>query len=481
MKNAHLIRRALAAPWAMHHAYLPMVLTNILQLAQEDPIDGEGDQEEPLAVDDLVEGRVAVLPLQGVLLQHPGIHGAFGPVTFTEWWGETFMQLMGDPEIAAVVIDADTPGGIVYGTQELADLIRSARGQKPILTSVNSLMASAGLWIGTAADDVFVTPSGDIGSHGVYSMHADFSKALEEMGVDVTFIHAGKYKVEGNPFEPLSDEAREEMQRSVDESYAAFTAGLVANLGVDEKKVLADFGQGRVLSAERAVEVGMAHGIATLEEVIAEAAKRAGVPVVPAVEGRSGANPSLETRAIPCALEAEGGEWPLVGAGMTYGRESADMGGWRELFQEGAFVNLEGGDQRVLWQHDSRYVLGRTKVGTAKVWSEGGELRYAARPPEAQWARDAMESIRRRDVDKSSIGFRVPKGGARWERRDGYDLRIVSRAELVELGPQTFAAYGDTSVAVRERAAWLERRGLMAAADANDELRRELEAMEAAL
>lgn len=48
-----------------------------------------------------------------------------------------------------------------------------------------------------------------------------------------------------------------------------------------------------------------------------------------------------------------------------------------------------------------------------------------------------MESVRRGDVNRSSCGFRVPKGGARWERRGEYDLRIISEAELVELGPQT--------------------------------------------
>lgn len=475
MKNAHMLRRALSSPWAMDKYYLSVLLTRLLHFAQHD--EPRPEEEEPgLELDDLVEGQVAVIPMHGVLLQHPGIYGGCcGPVVFTEWWGQAFDALVANPEVAAIVIDQDTPGGIVYGTPELSDKIYAARGSKPILSVSNALAASAGYWIGTAADQHFVTQSGEVGSIGVYTMHADMSKALEEMGVDISLIHAGEFKVEGNPFEPLSDEARAELQRYVDEAYDDFLAGVARNRGIDVSKVRDDFGKGRTVTAHRAVSLGMADAVATLDEVIAQAARLAGVAPVAALDGRSRPETALEARSLPeLSASADDGEWPLVGAAVPYGRESSDMGGWREVFESGAFAGSMEGDIRVIWQHDSSRVLGRTKAGTARVWEEGGEVRYGANPPDAQWARDAMESIRRGDVDRSSFGFRVPKGGARWERRDGYDLRIVSKAELVELGPQTFAAYEDTSVAVREHQAFQER--LLAHADAD--LRREIESME---
>lgn len=472
-RSTRLIRRALNSPWAIDQDYLPMVLTSLLHMAQHE--EGPDEEAEPLELDDLVDGQVAVIPMNGVLLQHPGIYGGYGPVTYTEWWGQAFDALVADPEVAAIVIDQDTPGGIVYGTPELSDKIYGARGTKPILSVSNALSASAGYWIGTAADQMFVTRSGEVGSIGVYMTHTDFSKALDEMGIDVSLIHAGKFKVEGNPFEPLTDEARAELQRYVEEAYEDFLAGVARNRGVDVARVREEFGQGRTVTAERAAEIGMVDGVATLEEVIAEAARLAGVPAVPAVEGRESRPSDLEVRSLlGLTAEAADGDWPLVGAGVPYGRESADMGGWREMFEPGAFSGSLEGDIRVIWQHDPKCVFGRTTKGTARVWEEGGAVRYGARPPDAQWARDAMESIRREDVDRSSCGFRVPKGGARWERRDGYDLRIVSNAELVELGPQTYPAYEDTSVAVREHQAFEQRMRVRASA----ELSRELEGME---
>ena len=468
MKRMHRIYEALVAPWALHPAYIPIVRAGLQRLAAESDEEAP-EQQEPVDPDDLVEGQVAVIPMRGIMLQHPGIYFAGGMPVFTEWWGQAFDELVADPEVAAIVIDQDTPGGIVYGTPELSDKIYNARGAKPILTVANALSASAGYWAGTAGDQFFVTPSGDVGSVGVYTMHMDWSKALAEFGIDVSFIFAGEFKVEGNWYEPLTDEAREELQRGVDLVHEKFLEAVARNRGVDIDRVRKDFGRGRTVEAERAVERGMADGVATLEEVIAEAARLAGVPLVPALEGRARAAEAsgVEVRSLQAAAAVEGGDWPLAGLGVPYGRESANMGEgsgrpWREVFEPRAFSESVAAarqeDHRVIWQHKPECVLGRVRAGTARVWEDDAGVRYAAKPPATQWARDAMESIRRGDVDRSSFGFRIRKGGVRWESRDGYDLRIVSKAQLVELGPQTHPAYEDTSVAVQERAAWQQRK-----------------------
>lgn len=454
MNRLELIRQALAAPWAVRPDRMPALVADLRRLAQDEI--HPADDVEPVALDDLVEGSVAVIPMYGLLLQHPGMFGGGGVVTFTEAWGQAFDRLVVDPSVAAIVIDQDTPGGTVAGTPELSDKIHAARGTKPILSVANAFSASAGYWIGTAADRMFVTRSAQVGSIGVLIAHTDHSGLLEQLGLDVSLIHSGEFKTEGNPFEPLSDEAREELTRVVDETHEQFLADVARNRGVSVDNVRERFGRGRMVLAEEAVDRGMVDGVATLEEVIAEAARLAGVPAIPALEGRA-RGPQLEVRSLHADAATAEGDWPLVGRGVPYGRESRDMGGWREMFEPGAFGSLAG-DIRVIWQHDSSKVLGRTKAGTARVWDDHSGVRYAAKPPDAQWARDAMESVRRGDVDRSSIGFQVPKGGARWERRDGYDLRIVSRARMVELGPQTYPAYENTNVATREHAAFQVRR-----------------------
>lgn len=211
-----------------------------------------------------VNGSIAVIPLQGVITKRGG------------WFSDgldrvmrTVDTAMGSKAIGAVVLDVDSPGGSSYGLMEFADRIHSYRdNEKPLLAVANPLAASAAYWAGTAADQLIISPSGDVGSVGVWSLHMDFSKALDDFGVKPTFVYAGKYKVEGNPYEPLTDEAREEIQRGVNEVYDQFVTALARNRGVSRSRVLADFGEGRVLSAERAKSAGMVDRIASMDEVL---------------------------------------------------------------------------------------------------------------------------------------------------------------------------------------------------------------------
>lgn len=219
-----------------------------------------------------VNGAVAVIPIQGVITKRGGWFS-----DGTDRVSRTLDAAMASKAVGGIVLDIDSPGGSSYGLQEFADKIYSLRGAgKPIVAIANPLAASAAIWAGSAADQFIVTPSGDVGSVGVWSLHIDYSAAMEAEGVKPTFIFAGKYKVEGNPYEPLTDEARAEMQRSVDETYSDFTTAMARNRGVTRAKVLADFGEGRVLSAARAKAAGMVDRIASLDEVLAGMGATAG-------------------------------------------------------------------------------------------------------------------------------------------------------------------------------------------------------------
>lgn len=132
----------------------------------------------------------------------------------------------------------------------------------------NHLAASAAYWIGSAADELVVTPSGEVGAIGVFAAHEDISKSLEMEGIAISLISAGKYKTEGNPYEPLSDEARAAIQAEVDGYYDMFVKAVARNRGVKPADVRGGFGEGRVVRAQQAVSLGMADRIATLDETI---------------------------------------------------------------------------------------------------------------------------------------------------------------------------------------------------------------------
>lgn len=212
---------------------------------------------------------VAVLPVFGVLAHRMNLMTEISGGTSTEILGQWFDTAVADKSVGTIVLDIDSPGGSVHGLQELSDKIYKARGKKTIIAIANDLAASAAYWIATAADRVVVTPGGLVGSVGTVAVHTETSKMDEEAGVKHTLIHAGKNKVEGNPYEPLTESARDDVQRLVDQYYDQFISDVARNRGVDESKVFGSFGQGRVYGGRDAVKRGMADKVATLDATLA--------------------------------------------------------------------------------------------------------------------------------------------------------------------------------------------------------------------
>lgn len=215
--------------------------------------------------------KVAVLPLTGVLAQR-----GWWLETALNAWTTRFQALIDSDAVSTIVLEIDSPGGTVFGVPETAEIVRRSRARKPVLAAANSLAASAAYWIGSAATELYVTPGGQVGSIGVWSAHVDMSQALEDAGLKVTLVEAGQYKTEGNPWEPLGDEARDEMQAEVDYYYGLFVRAVAKQRGVQVGQVESDFGQGRLVRAKDAAAAGMVDGVATLEEVLQKASQLAG-------------------------------------------------------------------------------------------------------------------------------------------------------------------------------------------------------------
>jgi signal peptide peptidase SppA len=287
MKYKNVANHVFNQPWAIHEDTL-RVIGEVLRYrmtggkySPDEIAERVGDREHPepfMVAYEAAEprgngqppGAIAVLPLYGIISQRMNMLMEMSGGTSTEMFAKMFQQMVNDPNVGAIVLDVDSPGGSVFGVEELAAQISKARSQKRIIAVANSLMASAAYWIGTAADEVWVTPGGIVGSVGVYSMHVDYSKQNEMMGVKPTYIYAGKYKVEGNPDEPLTDEAKAEEQRLVDSYYEAFTKAVAKQRGVSVAKARGpDFGQGRLFRAQEAVAAGMADRVGTLDDALA--------------------------------------------------------------------------------------------------------------------------------------------------------------------------------------------------------------------
>lgn len=220
---------------------------------------------------------IAVIGIRGIIAQHASqVNDISGPGgTSIEGLQNAFRMALRDPQVSAIVFNVDSPGGAVSGVQMLADEIFKARGQKPMIAQVNSHMASAAYWIGSAADEIVMTPGATTGSIGVYGVHKDESVANEKAGVKYTMIKAGKFKGEGMPFEALGADAMSAMQDMVDSYYADFVAGVAKNRGVKAEDVRNGFGQGRSEKDKMAIKSGLADRIGTLDETLKRLSSKA--------------------------------------------------------------------------------------------------------------------------------------------------------------------------------------------------------------
>lgn len=213
-------------------------------------------------------GMVAVVPVHGVIEQRTSIWSYYFGGFSTEKGEKLISSLLESKEVCAIVLDIDSPGGTVSGVEEFADFLRAAQLKKPIYAIANSLAASAAYWIATSVDSLTVTKSGFVGSVGVYIQHVDYSKMFEEAGIKVTFIQAGDYKTDGNPYQPLSDSAKSDLQKIVDTTYSKFVKAVAKGRNLSPETVRRDFGQGRLIMAEEAKQLGMVDRISTLSEML---------------------------------------------------------------------------------------------------------------------------------------------------------------------------------------------------------------------
>src|SRR5262249_7658776 len=148
-----------------------------------------------------------------------------------------FREALAGPHVSAIVFAVDSPGGSADLIPEAADEIRRSRGAKPIVAVASTLMASAAYWLAASADEIVASPSAFVGSIGVFTTHINISKLNERIGVEPTYIFAGKYKVEGRPDAPLDDAARQHVQTLVDDMYGQFVAAVAKGRVVSEAQV----------------------------------------------------------------------------------------------------------------------------------------------------------------------------------------------------------------------------------------------------
>lgn len=151
----------------------------------------------------------------------------------------------------------------------------------------------------------------------------------------------------------------------------------------------------------------------------------------------------------------------IAGYAAVFNSRSQNLGGFVEIIDPAAFTKtLQEADVRALVNHDPNLVIARSSAGSLELEADGTGLRYDAKVNLADPdGRAAVEKIASGLIDGSSFGFRVIED--EWGLTDdGFPLRTLKQVELRDVGPATFPAYLDTSVAKRALEGLAERRGV---------------------
>lgn len=212
--------------------------------------------------------NVARVGLMGELVNRGAWMGSYSGMTSYEGFEHQMSLVEDDPDIDTVVLDVNSPGGAAGGMIPASRTVRRVARRKRVVAVVNSLAASACYGVISGASEIVATEDAELGSIGVLLLHFDRSKRLEDHGVRATIIHAGKRKVDGNPFGPLEGDARAALEARVDGIMDKFV-GLVSEHREISAKSVRDL-EAAILSADQAVAAGLADRIGTFDSVLSE-------------------------------------------------------------------------------------------------------------------------------------------------------------------------------------------------------------------
>lgn len=213
-----------------------------------------------------VKKGVLLIPVKGVLLHGVGYQLGNWATGYT-YLAKALERGLADPEVKGMAWICDSPGGHVAGNFELQDRIFAARDVKPQRAFAFEGAYSAAYSIASATGNITVSRSGGVGSIGVLRVHWDYSKALENEGIAVTFTQYGKHKTDGSSLKPLPKDVQARWQAEVDELGEEFVSIVARNRGMDAQAVRDT--EALCFTAKEATSNGLADAIGSLDDAIA--------------------------------------------------------------------------------------------------------------------------------------------------------------------------------------------------------------------
>lgn len=297
----HVASRVFGTPLMIARAKLEVILGVLGPRFAGGPIEVVDPQSDTPPLTSITVEKIAVVSVIGTLVSRSSYLDAASGLQAYGDIAEAIAAAMDDASVRGVILDVDSLGGEVGGLFDLVEQIGAIRsaGTKPLWAVANESALSAAYAIASAADRLYVTRTGEVGSIGVVAVHVDESGADAKAGLAWTFVFAGERKVDANAHEPLSERARATIQADVDRLYSEFCALVATNRGLTAEAVRAT--NAAIYRGELAVRARLADRLGTLDAAIAEMAAE----LDRAVPARTHINPTLKRSPSMATNETE--------------------------------------------------------------------------------------------------------------------------------------------------------------------------------
>jgi ClpP class serine protease len=210
---------------------------------------------------------IALVPVSGTLVHKFGHLQPYSGMTGYDGIIARVQEALADNTVNGILLDMDTPGGEVAGCFDTARMLNQLRGTKPIASISYDMACSAGMALHSATDYRYTTTSARTGSVGVVMMHASFEEQLKAEGVNVTLIHSGAFKVDGNPYENLPDQVLARFQAESDRLRNEFAEMVAGHTGRSVADVLAT--EAAIYTGQDAIDVGFADELINGHDMLA--------------------------------------------------------------------------------------------------------------------------------------------------------------------------------------------------------------------
>jgi protease-4 len=188
------------------------------------------------------------------------------------------------PNVKAVVLRIDSPGGAVAPSQEIyAEVVKLRRETgKPVVASLGGVAASGGYYVAAATDRIIANPGTITGSIGVIMQIPNLGGLLEKVGIRATVIKAGQYKDLASITRELSEPERQILQGVMDDVHSQFIEAVATGRRMDRAK-LEPLADGRIFSGRQALALGLVDELGDLADALERAAGLVGITGRPRV------------------------------------------------------------------------------------------------------------------------------------------------------------------------------------------------------